>query len=180
MNKIFGFFHINHVVITGGEPLLQQDKLVLLLTLLKTTNRENEFDHRPYRIEIETNGTIRPQNELVKLIDQWNISPKTSNSLNERQGIILEKFYNKSLPYFRNLENVFFKFIVDKPEDIKEIDELIKKHELPNKRVILMPQATTKEDLLKKSMWLEEFAKENGYTMSTRLHVLLWENQRAK
>jgi 7-carboxy-7-deazaguanine synthase len=180
VKRINHFSKLSNIVITGGEPLLQQDKLVLLLTLLKTTNRENEINYGPYRIEIESNGTIMPQNELVKLIDQWNISPKTSNSLNEIQGINLEKFYSKSLPYFRNLENAFFKFIVDKPEDIKEIDELIKKYELPNKRVILMPQATTKEDLLKKSMWLEEFAKENGYTMSTRLHVLLWENQRAK
>jgi organic radical activating enzyme len=57
---------------------------------------------------------------------------------------------------------------------------MTKKYKLPNKRVILMPQATTKDDLLKKSMWLEKFAKENGYTMSTRLHVLLWQNQRAK
>jgi organic radical activating enzyme len=173
-------FKLSNIVITGGEPLLQQDSLVLLLTLLKSRNRENEFDYGPYRIEIETNGTIRPKNELVKLIDQWNVSPKTSNSFNETQGINLEIFYDRSLPHFRNLENAFFKFIVDKPEDIKEIDEMIKKYELPNKRVILMPQATTKDDLLKKSMWLEKFAKENGYTMSTRLHVLLWQNQRAK
>ena len=34
---------------TGGEPLLQQDALVELLTSLKESR---------YRIEIETNGTI--------------------------------------------------------------------------------------------------------------------------
>src|SRR5689334_5020919 len=104
VKRINQFSKLSNIVITGGEPLLQQDKLVLLLTLLKAKNSEDKFDYRAYKIEIETNGTIAPKKELVKLTDQWNISPKTSNSLNERQGINLEKFYSKSLPFFRILE----------------------------------------------------------------------------
>jgi organic radical activating enzyme len=185
IKRIKNYSKIFNIVITGGEPLLQQDKIVVLLESLEEEEEEEEkkkkgIDYHPYRIEVETNGTILPNQELVKLIDQWNISPKTSNSLNGKKGIDLEKLYNKSLPYFKDLDNAFFKFVVDKPEDIKEITQVIKKYMLPNKKIILMPQATTKENLLKKRTWIEKMAKENRYNFSNRLHVLLWENQRGK
>ena len=54
------------------------------------------------------------------------------------------------------------------------------KYMLPKKRIILMPQALTKDKLLEKSKWLEEFAKTNDFNFSTRLQVLLWDNQRGK
>ena len=40
VEKIHGFSNINHIVITGGEPLLQQDKLVLLITLLNEKRKK--------------------------------------------------------------------------------------------------------------------------------------------
>jgi hypothetical protein len=43
-----------------------------------------------------------------------------------------------------------------------------------------MPQATTKKMLLDKSAWIQDYAKRNGFTFSTRLQVLLWNNQRGK
>jgi len=98
VNKILGFSHINHVVITGGEPLLQQDRLVLLLKLLKSKGKkESRFSF--HHVEIETNGTIIPINEIIDYVDQWNISPKTSNSNNKERGINLERFYEKSLSF---------------------------------------------------------------------------------
>ena len=63
---------IRHLVITGGEPLMQQDDLVELVTFLKPE----------FYVEVETNGTILPNNELTTLVDQWNVSPKTKNSGN--------------------------------------------------------------------------------------------------
>ncbi|MFH1284047.1 MAG: 7-carboxy-7-deazaguanine synthase QueE [Candidatus Peregrinibacteria bacterium] len=59
-------FPAHHLVITGGEPLLQQDELKLLLELLKN-----------YYIEIETNGTIKPK--ISRLVNQYNCSPKSQN-----------------------------------------------------------------------------------------------------
>ena len=53
-------------MITGGEPLLQQDKLVLLLVMLKDkTCKYNKY--QSYQVEIETNGTIIPNNETCKI-----------------------------------------------------------------------------------------------------------------
>ena len=53
---------------------------------------------------------------LVKLVNQWNVSPKTSNSHNEKYDIDLEKYYDKSLSFYKELENSYFKFVVDKQE----------------------------------------------------------------
>ena len=179
VEKLQELSNISHLVITGGEPLLQQDKLVLLLEMLKDkTSKYGKY--QSYQVEMETNGTIIPNNELVKLVNQWNVSPKTSNSHNERYGIDLGEYYDKSLPFYKELKNAYFKFVVDKQEDLKEIEQIINKYMLPKKRLILMPQASTKDKLLEKSIWLEEFSKKNDFNFSTRLQVLLWDNQRGK
>ena len=166
-----------HIVITGGEPLLQQANLVSLLKLLKS-KREKENDLDAYFVEIETNGTVVPIGGMLAMVDQWNVSPKTSNSQNEQKGVHLEKLYEKSLPFYKGLQNISFKFVIDKMEDLVEINKVIEKYDIAKEKVILMPQGTTKESIREKSYWIDKYAKENGYVFSTRLHVLLWGNQR--
>ncbi|MBA3978574.1 MAG: 7-carboxy-7-deazaguanine synthase QueE [Nitrosopumilus sp.] len=168
-----------HVVITGGEPLLQQAILVSLLSLLKRTG-ENENKSNAYFIEIETNGTVIPKKEMIDLVDQWNVSPKTSNSHNDQKGIDLDKIYEKSLLFYKDLRNASFKFVIDNLEDLVELEKILKKYDLPKGQVILMPQGTTKESMLDKSRWIINYAKKNNIAFSTRLQVLLWGNQRGK
>jgi len=179
--KILEFPDISHIVITGGEPLLQQTKLVSLLGLIKQKkgNKGEEKSHRWY-VEVETNGTVSPLKEIIDLVDQWNISPKTANSFNNEHGINLESLYGKSLSIYRDLENAFFKFVIDKHDDFEDMEYYMQKYDLPKERLILMPQATTKEKLLEKSGWINEYAKKNSITFSTRLQVLLWNNVRGK
>jgi 7-carboxy-7-deazaguanine synthase len=168
-----------HLVITGGEPLLQQSILVSLLRLLKS-KRGGQSGPNAYFVEIETNGTVIPTREMMGLVDQWNVSPKTSNSLNKLMGISLDKLYGKSLPFYADLQNASFKFVIDKPEDLVEIDQIQKKYDLPKDQIILMPQGVTKESIMEKSRWITNYAKNNNFAFSTRLHVLLWDNQRGK
>ena len=52
-------FSAKNIVITGGEPLLQQEELISLLTSLQ----------KKFFVEIETNGTLLPVDELIPLID---------------------------------------------------------------------------------------------------------------
>jgi 7-carboxy-7-deazaguanine synthase len=179
VEKIHEFSEINHIVITGGEPLLQQDKLVLLLKILKS-KRKKDDGSLFYHIEIETNGTITPIKEIINLVNQWNVSPKTSNSSNNQHGINLEKLYEKPLFFYKDLKNAFFKFVIDEIDDIKEIEQLIQNFNLPKWRIILMPQATTKEKIVEKSVWIQEYANRNNFIFSSRLQVLLWNNQRGK
>src|SRR5690606_33351346 len=60
----------DRLVLTGGEPLLQQKAVVELFKQL--TSR--------LFIEVETNGTVPPLPELAARVNQWNVSPKLANS----------------------------------------------------------------------------------------------------
>lgn len=144
------------VVISGGEPFLQQKELTQLLRELKD---------RGYWVEIETNGTIVPTSEFVQLIDQINCSPKLANSgeaLDRRinyDALRILSFYNK----------VYFKFVVSSNNDITEILSLVKEFEL--RQVYLMPQGLTLDELQTRNEIVEQLAQKYGFKFSPRLHV---------
>ena len=158
---------INNVVLTGGEPLMQQDPLAELALRLK------RLDHR---LEIETNGTYIPRSELSGCIDQWNVSPKLSNS-----GMgIGARLIEDSLQWFAAQENTRFKFVVAENEDVEEVEEIVRKYRVRAEHVMLMPEATTTEKLARRSSWLVEACVERGYRFGTRLHILLWGDERGR
>ena len=157
---------IKHLVITGGEPLLQQDDLADLLSFLKPD----------FYVEIETNCTILPNKMLTDLVDQWNVSPKTENS-----GNPLELYENNECYYFfANQENCFFKYVVENESDIPEIKKFVTKYNIPKKRVQLMTQASTKQEISMREKSISELAKFNNFAFSPRLHVAMWGSQRGK
>ena len=157
---------IKHLVITGGEPLLQQDDLADLLSFLKPD----------FYVEVETNCTILPNKMLTDLIDQWNVSPKTKNS-----GNPLELCENNECYYFfANQENCFFKYVVENDSDIPEIKKFVTKYNIPENRVQLMTQASTKEEISMKEKSISELAKLHNFSFSPRLHVAMWGSQRGK
>ncbi|WP_462203264.1 7-carboxy-7-deazaguanine synthase QueE [Frankia sp. CcWB3] len=100
------------VVVTGGESLLQQRRLVPLVAELHRAGR---------RVEIETNGTVVPADDLVAAIDRFTISPKLSGSeVPEPRRIV-----PAALRAFAGLSSVAFKFVVSRPaEEIEEIAAL--------------------------------------------------------
>jgi organic radical activating enzyme len=157
---------IKHLVITGGEPLLQQDDLADLLSFLKPD----------FYVEIETNCTILPNKMLTDFVDQWNVSPKTENS-----GNPLELYENNECYYFfANQPNCFFKYVVENEDDIPEIKKFATKYKIPEKRVQLMTQASTKEEIAMREKSISELAKSNNFAFSPRLHVSMWGSQRGK
>ena len=144
-----------NLIITGGEPLLQQNALKELLGKLP----------KSYFVEMETSGSLKSY--LHDYIDQYNCSPKLSNSFNRE--IRLEQ-----LPP----EKTFYKFVVDKPEDLEEIKSFISKYRLPEKHVLLMPQGTKKRELQERSQWLIELCKQENLRFCPRLHINIWGNKR--
>jgi len=157
-------FTANNIVITGGEPLMQQEELISLLSSLP----------KKFFIEIETNGTILPLDRLVSLIDQWNVSPKTSNSNNLLEQCEIANCYN----FFKSNQKTFFKFVVETESDILEITELVKKYNIDKSKIFLMPQAFEKDDLISKESLIKSLCETNGFRYSPRLHVLKWGNAR--
>ena len=154
-----------NLVVTGGEPLVQQKPLTPLLECLKG---------RGFWIEIETNGTIVPGKKLLDLVDHWTVSPKLENSGNPAS--LREK--PRALRLFRDLPSAHFKYVLEKPDDLAEIRALLEKYELAPDRIVLMPQAQDRDTLLERSRWLVDLCKSEGYLFSTRLQILLWGNRR--
>jgi len=156
----------NHLVITGGEPLLQQQGLTMLLEDLGSS----------YFVEIETNGTIKPENEILEYVNQWNVSPKLANSNNKLDFYEKEECYH----FFRKLKNSLFKYVVEDKNDLKEIEFFIQKYDLPRERVLVMPQASTRSELSLRDPIVKELGRIHHLGYSSRLHVEMWDNQRGK
>jgi 7-carboxy-7-deazaguanine synthase len=156
-----------NVVITGGEPLLQQHRLLPLAESLKS---------RGFRVEVETNGTVRPRDALGNLVDQWNVSPKLSTSGNSQK----KRRIPNALEWFGANANAFFKFVIASPDDLLEVDGIVQAFSVPCQRVVLMPEGTDVNTLCSRSTWLVDECVRRGYRYTTRLHILLWGNERGR
>ena len=153
-----------NVVITGGEPLIQRRQLIPLVEALK---------EHGYRVEVETNGTIAP-GELARVVDQWNVSPKLVHSGNEG----LARLRPEVLREFGALPDAYFKFVVQQPGDIAELEEVRALAGVPAERVLVMPEGRTPEELECRGRELADICAERGYRFTSRLHILLWGDRR--
>ena len=134
-DQILGY-NCPRLVITGGEPLLQQPAWEELINVLKEGNPK-------LTIEVETNGTILPDESFAQLIDQFNVSPKLDNSGNSARL----RINKKALTYFAKHPRSWFKFVVAEESDLIEIRNIIGQLSISNERIILMPEGRTQSAL---------------------------------
>ena len=153
-------YSCDSLVITGGEPLLQQAELEALLQLLPADTH----------IEVETNGTIIPSPALAQRINQWNVSPKLHHSGNPGCNTLPAE----SLRFFAGQQNAWFKFVVQHEADWADIAAL----GLPRQRIILMPCATTRAELESARPAVVEMCLQHGVRLGDRLHLSLWDNKK--
>lgn len=145
--EIRKFKNCRHLVITGGEPMLQQDAI-----------RAIRKAFPDYYIEVETNGSQRV--ECFKDVDLFTVSYKTSASGN--------------MPYMLKTKNkkCIYKFVIKDKKDFAEIGKIIKKYALPKSKIWLMPEGVNVKQILKKHRFIIECCKRKGYNFTTRLHIL--------
>ena len=158
------------VVITGGEPMINSE-LLQLARKLKAAGKH---------ITIETAG-IAYVPDLP--CDLMSISPKLSNSTPEDSKLAaIHENSRLDLAVLRELidnYNYQLKFVVDSPDDLPEIRQTIEgTGNIDSKKVMLMPQAATRDELLAKSPMVADLCKQTGFAFSQRLHILLWNGQR--
>ena len=156
-----------HMVVTGGEPLLQQKALAPLIGALKA---------RGLSFEVETNGTISPIPALLEDIDQWNVSPKLGSSGNPI-SIIRS---SQPLQHFTRLDNAYFKFVIVDQADIDMVLAIITEYDIPRDRVLLMPEGTSVKILRERGTWISKTCADQGFRFTSRMHVLLWGNKRGR
>jgi 7-carboxy-7-deazaguanine synthase len=153
---------VDMVVVTGGEPLLQQRGVEALLGAVK---------ERGWRVEIETAGTIAPT-MADGLVDQWNVSPKLANS-----GNPFERRYKPDvLSAFQATGRAVFKFVVCEPSDLDEVDAMVEECALGD--VWIMPEGIDAATLERRSRQLAEDVIKRGWNLTTRLHILIWGDRR--
>jgi organic radical activating enzyme len=146
-----------HIVLTGGEPLLQQPALVSLLTQLSPGPT----------IEIETNGTKPPMPELDAAIHAYNVSLKLPNSGQPNTQCIIPK----SVDYFAKNPKAFFKFVVQAPSDIDIVLDLAATYSIPNNRIGLMPEGTDSTSIHAASPWVIQACLHHAFRFLDRLHI---------
>lgn len=154
------------LIITGGEPLLQQPALAELGDLL----RQRVPD---LRVEIETNGTISPAPRFAEGINLFVVSPKLSNSAVPPKRRVRPRAL-ASFPADRTV----LKFVVTGSHDLEEVAELRKVVDVPPHRTWIMPEGATSYAILRGLRELSAPVAQLGYNVSPRLHILLWGDER--
>lgn len=151
-----------HLVITGGEPLLQQRAIGELLELLPN-----------HKIEIETNGTVSPSEKLSSRC-HFNVSPKLTNS-----GVAESKRIKaEALAHFAELPQAIFKFVACKNTDLDEVEAIRHEFKIPPEKIVIMPEGKSSDELNCGLRSLVETCKERGFRLLPRMHVQIWGSER--
>ncbi len=159
---------VRHLVITGGEPLLQREALALLCVRLRD---------RGWTVEVETSGTVSP-GRLTELVDQFNVSPKLTHSgVDERARIRLAV-----LDEFAANPRAVFKFVVQQAPDILETAALLDRLSriVEPSRVFVMAEGIDAQTVLERSRALVDDVVARGWGLTPRWHTLLWGDERGR
>ena len=154
-----------HVVVTGGEPLLQREIGEL------TAGLKGEGLH----ITVETAGTVDP----VFNCDLLSVSPKTSNS--DPPGAARDRhrrLRHDRAPLRRLLQRFSehqLKFVIDDADDLQEVRSVLEEiGGADPSRVLLMAQGRTADEVAERAPAVAALCLEHGFRYTPRLHLDLF------
>lgn len=162
-----------HLILTGGSPLKQQDALESLLKRFK-----ERYGFLPY-IEVENECTLMPSQYMMHTVNQWNLSPKLSNSGMSKKA----RYKPDVLTYFNqhasaNSSFVNWKFVVSNEDEWTEIvEDFVEALNINRKNIFIMPEGQTREELQKKYDFIVELACRENVRVSDRTHVSFWDKK---
>lgn len=163
--------HPGIVVLTGGEPLLHQDRPAFraLLELLAELDRP---------VHVETNGTVAPGAQLLRLAELVVASPKLPHAGAHRghQNPALHQRWAE----VAHLSNVVFKVVVQDAADVARAAALAADVGVPPRRTWVMPEGRTVAELAARWPTVAAEAARYGLGASHRLHVLAWGEERGR
>jgi organic radical activating enzyme len=155
------------VVITGGEPLLQQDRPAFLELLDLLTDR---------RVHVETNGTVLPSKDVLASAEVICVSPKLAHAGRHRghQNPAMPPEWVDLVAH----PNLYLKVVCQDAWDVATTVELAKRFHWPLSRVWVMPEGTTVDVLTNRWPTVANAAAQYGINATHRLHVLAWGDER--
>lgn len=177
VDRVKEYGQAEHVVVTGGEPLIHPDTVELL----------DRLDASGYHTTVETNGTLYRDAP----VDLASISPKLANSTptvernpkGDGEWADRHEKHRIDIDAIGSLINAYdfqLKFVVTGRDDMPEINRLVGQlrdvtdTEILDVDVLLMPEGATQERLEETCKLTAEVALEHGYQYTPRLHVDLW------
>jgi 7-carboxy-7-deazaguanine synthase len=168
-----------HLVITGGEPLLGWQRAYI--DLLSHDNMRGLQE-----LTFETNGTQKIEPELVSFLYEWkknrflncltfSVSPKLSISGENWDDAIcpdvVQQYYNTGFTYL--------KFVVATKEDAEEAEQAVNEYRKKGFKgpVYLMPCGGVERVYSMNNRKVAELAMQKGWRYSDRLQVPLFKNE---
>lgn len=169
-----------HMIFTGGEPMMNQESIIELLSYLTS------IDKMPPAITIETNGTKPLSTNFIEYIKSnctklsFSVSPKLQCVTGEEKSKTLKP---EVLNSYASYAELWIKpVVVDTELCWAELDDMINAYRamsnLKETPVYVMPCGATQEEQEKDGYMasIANKALEKGYNVSVRLHVWIWKN----
>lgn len=151
------------VVVSGGEPLIHHAKLPAL------------FAH-DYEWHVETNGTIAPPVWWEDVVAHTSVSPKIGTRDPAKKRIKDRAL--EAWAALAQLDRACFKFVCTDERALNVVDALVDRFDIPPYAVWVMPEGTTPDAVLHHHRQLADAVLARGYSTTTRLHTLLWGDER--
>lgn len=162
LERLLGF-SVPLVVVSGGEPLNQQKRLIPLVTSLLAAG---------HRVEFETNGTVVPDARLVTDGVRFNVSPKLAHSGDpETRRLVPE-----ALRALAAVPGTAFKFVCRTAEDLDEVSWVVERW--GTTPVWIMPEGRTAADVHRNLAGLADAVIARGWNLTPRLHIHIWGEKR--
>lgn len=157
-------YKVKHVLLTGGEPLLQRQTPALVEALI----------NEGYLVSIETHGeiSIAPVAEKARIV----MDIKTPDSGMMRDG------YKRNLPYLKPTDEI--KFVIASPADYEWAKNLVQTENLPTQEILFsaaQPALNSPGTFSGvTASWLAERILEDRLParLQIQLHKVLWEPHR--
>jgi organic radical activating enzyme len=151
--------------LSGGEPLMHHQRLPALLT-------------DEWTWHVETNGTIPPPPWWADRVAHTSVSPKVAT-----RDPIKKRIKPHALRAWADLARrglASWKFVAVTDADVVAASILADQFQVPRDRVWIMPEGTTALTLLPRQRDLAAAVLEAGFNYSSRLHVLLYDDERRR
>lgn len=160
---------VRHVVITGGEPLLQRE----------IGNLTRALSDQGFHVTIETAATV--VTDFV--CDLLSISPKTSNSdpagsWRDRHQRLRRNFLplTELLGRFQEFQ---LKFVIRETDDLDDVLKLLTDlPQIDSTRIVLMPEGRTAGEVGARAAMVAALCLEHGFRYTPRLHLDLFGGRR--
>ena len=155
----------NHIVLTGGEPMIQKGLYRML----------RRWTTAGFTVEVETAAIFPPVDEFNMKNVFWNLSPKMASAQPKiKPNVATIKEWLCVNP------NASLKVVIADDNDFDEFINLW--DQLPGhidpRRVFLMPCGTKRSDIQKNLRWLMAKCKGTKFKITTRMHVTAYGDRR--